>query len=178
MNRPICHWTHPVPPRHLPIHPPFQHIYPFQQPEMSRRQQTFNRKDYGNAPFTINIQEATQQNNLFRTALWTGNHLQVTLMTIDVGDSVGLEMHHDVDQFLQIEEGQGLVQMGNHEHQLDFVRQVAPHSAIIVPAGIWHNLTNIGNTPLKLFSIYTPPEHPKGTIHLTKADAIAADHEH
>ena len=70
-------------------------------------------KDYGNEPFVVNIEEAAEQNNTFRTALWTGRHLQVTLMSINVGEDIGLEIHPTVDQFLRIEEGQGLVQMGN-----------------------------------------------------------------
>lgn len=128
-------------------------------------------RDYGPEPFVININEATMQNNNFRTALWTGKHLQVTLMSINVGESIGLEMHPDVDQFIRIEQGYGLVQMGNDKNNLNFERKVYDEFAIIIPAGKWHNLTNIGNVPIKLYSIYAPPNHPKGTIHRTKADA-------
>lgn len=128
-------------------------------------------RDYGPEPFVININEATMQNNNFRTALWTGKHLQVTLMSINVGESIGLEMHPDVDQFIRIEQGYGLVQMGNDKNNLNFERKVYDDFAIIIPAGKWHNLTNIGNVPIKLYSIYAPPNHPKGTIHRTKADA-------
>ena len=128
-------------------------------------------RDYGPEPFVININEVTKQNNNFRTALWTGNHLQVTLMSINVGESIGLEMHPDVDQFIRIEQGYGLVQMGNNKNNLNFERKVYDDFAIIIPAGKWHNLTNIGNVPIKLYSIYAPPNHPKGTIHRTKADA-------
>lgn len=128
-------------------------------------------RDYGPKPFVMNINEVTKQNNNFRTALWTGNHLQVTLMSINVGESIGLEMHPDVDQFIRIEQGYGLVQMGNNKNNLNFERKVYDDFAIIIPAGKWHNLTNIGNVPIKLYSIYAPPNHPKGTIHRTKADA-------
>ena len=128
-------------------------------------------RDYGPEPFVININEATMQNNNFRTALWTGKRLQVTLMSINVGESIGLEMHPDVDQFIRIEQGYGLVQMGNDKNNLNFERKVYDDFAIIIPAGKWHNLTNIGNVPIKLYSIYAPPNHPKGTIHKTKADA-------
>lgn len=127
-------------------------------------------RDYGPEPFVMNINEVTKQNNNFRTALWTGNHLQVTLMSINVGESIGLEMHPDVDQFIRIEQGYGLVQMGNNKNNLNFERKVYDDFAIIIPAGKWHNLTNIGNVPIKLYSIYAPPNHPKGTIHRTKAD--------
>ena len=128
-------------------------------------------RDYGPEPFIMNINEVTKQNNNFRTALWTGNHLQVTLMSINVGESIGLEMHPDVDQFIRIEQGYGLVQMGNNKNNLNFERKVYDDFAIIIRAGKWHNLTNIGNVPIKLYSIYAPPNHPKGTIHRTKADA-------
>lgn len=132
-------------------------------------------EDYGKEPFVINIDQAVKQNHTFRTALWTGNHLQVTLMSINVGDDIGLEVHPDVDQFLHIEEGTGWVQMGPSKDALPFVRQVSNGSAIMVPAGTWHNVTNTGNIPLKLYTIYAPPEHPFGTVHQTKADAIAAE---
>ena len=117
-------------------------------------------RDYGPEPFVMNINEVTKQNNNFRTALWTGNHLQVTLMSINVGESIGLEMHPDVDQFIRIEQGYGLVQMGNNKNNLNFERKVYDDFAIIIPAGKWHNLTNIGNVPIKLYSIYAPPNHP------------------
>ena len=128
-------------------------------------------KDHGGHPFVVNIHQAARQNNTFRDAIWTGHHLQVTLMSIDVGDDIGLEIHHDVDQFLRIEEGQGFVQMGKTKNHLNFEKYVGDDSAIMIPAGTWHNLTNIGNVPLKLYSIYGPPNHPFGTIHKTKADA-------
>ncbi|NOV03924.1 cupin domain-containing protein [Paenibacillus planticolens] len=132
-------------------------------------------KDYGPEPFAANINQAAKQNCTFRTALWTGNHLQVTLMSINVGEDIGLEIHPNVDQFLRIEQGQGIVQMGKRKDNLNFVRKVSDDSAIIVPAGTWHNVTNTGNIPLKLYSIYAPPEHPHGTVHVTKADAMAAE---
>lgn len=132
-------------------------------------------RDKGPKPFVVNINEAAKQNNTFRTALWTGPNLQVTLMDLGVGESVGLEMHNNVDQFLRLEQGEGFVQMGPSEHQLNFERVVYDDDAIIVPAGTWHNLTNIGTIPLKLYSIYAPPEHPYGTVHHTKADDLGGD---
>lgn len=158
---------------------PYQYngMHPWAQ-QMNMPGQHYDLSDQGGKPFVINIEEAAERNNTFRTALWTGNHLQVTLMSIGVGDDIGLENHHDTDQFLRIEEGEGLVQMGESEHQLHFERRVKEDSAIFVPAGIWHNLTNTGNKPLKLYSIYAPPEHPFGTVHLTKEEAIAAESMH
>jgi Mannose-6-phosphate isomerase len=135
----------------------------------------FQLKDYGPEPFVVNINQASKQNSTYRTALWTGNHLQVTLMSINVGEDIGLEIHPNVDQFLRIEQGQGIVQMGKSKNNLSFVRKVSDDFAIVVPAGTWHNVTNTGNIPLKLYSIYAPPHHPHGTVHVTKADAMAAE---
>ena len=135
-------------------------------------------KDYGPKPFIINIEEAAKQNRNFRTALWTGKHLQVTLMGINVGESIGLEVHPTLDQFLRIEEGEGLVQMGKRKDRLDFQARVRDDYAIVIPAGTWHNLINTGNKPLKLYSIYAPPQHPHGTVHETKAIAMADEEHH
>lgn len=134
--------------------------------------------DYGPESFVINIEEATKQNNTYRIALWTGDYLQLTLMSIDVGEDIGLEMHPDVDQFIRIEEGQGLVRMGDREDRFDFEENVYDDFAFIIPAGKWHNLINTGNTPIKLYSIYAPPEHPHSTVHETKAEAEAAERNH
>lgn len=131
-------------------------------------------KDYGGKPFVVNIERAAKLNPNYRTALWTGSHLQVTLMSIDVGGDIGLEVHPDVDQFIRIEQGQGLVQMGARKDRLDFARRVSEDDAIMIPAGTWHNVINTGHVPLKLYSIYAPPEHPFGTVHRTKAEAMAA----
>ncbi len=127
--------------------------------------------DYGSTPFVININEAAKQNNTFRTALWTGTKLQLTLMSLNVGEDIGLEMHPNVDQFLRIEQGQGIVQMGKTRENLSYRWEVYDDSAIFIPAGTWHNLTNTGTAPLKIYSIYAPPNHPFGTVHATKADA-------
>ena len=132
-------------------------------------------KDYGPNPFVVNIDDAAEQNNTFRTVLWTGNNLQVTLMSIAVGDDIGLEVHPTGDQFIRIEEGQGLVRMGDSKDELNFKKEVSEDSAIMIPAGKWHNVINTGNKPLKLYAIYAPPEHPRDTVHETKADAEAAE---
>ena len=134
-------------------------------------------KDYGPNPFVININDATLQNDNYRTALWTGDHMQLTLMSLGVGEDIGLEMHPDNDQFIRIEEGQGVVQMGDREGRFNFEEPVYDDMIFIIPAGKWHNLTNTGNAPLKLYSIYAPPQHPHGTVHETKADA-EAEHGH
>ncbi len=128
-------------------------------------------RDYGPTPFVINIERATLQNNNFRTVLWTGTHMQLTLMSIKSGEDIGIEMHPNVDQFLRIEQGQGVVMMGNSMDNLNYQQRVNPSDAIIVPAGTWHNVINTGRIPLKLYSIYAPPQHPFGTVHVTKQDA-------
>lgn len=132
-------------------------------------------RDYGPQPIALNIDEAASQNTAFRSAVWTGEHLQVTLMSLNPGEDIGLEMHPDVDQFLRIEDGRGRVQMGDNENNLDYEENVSEDYAIMIPAGSWHNLINIGNTPLKLYSIYAPPEHPRETVHETKQDSIDAE---
>ena len=104
--------------------------------------------------------------------------MQMTLMAIQPGEDIGLEVHTDHDQFLRVEQGLGLVQMGASEDTLDFEANVEGDDAIFVPAGIWHNVTNTGDAPLKLYSIYAPAEHPHGTVHATKAEADAAEAEY
>lgn len=148
-----------------------QGVYPDRSPYNNGNLLT----DYGGKPFVVNINEAAKQNDTFRTALWTGTHLQLTLMSLNSGEDIGLEIHPNVDQFLRIEQGQGIVQMGKSKNNLNFRRRVYDDSAIFIPAGTWHNLTNTGNIPLKLYSIYAPPNHPFGTVHATKRDAIAAE---
>lgn len=136
-----------------------------------------NLMDYGPEPFVVNIDEATKQNSNFRTALWTGTHLQVTLMSIEVDGEIGLEMHPDTDQFIRVEDGMGVVRMGSDQNNLDFERRIRDDFAVMVPAGTWHNIVNTGSKPLKVYSIYAPPHHPQGTVHRTKADAEAAETE-
>lgn len=132
-------------------------------------------RDYGPIPIVVDIEEVTKENDTFRTALWTGSHLQLTLMSINVGDDIGLEMHPNVDQFIRIEDGEGLVKLGNRRDNLDFQKRVGSDDAIVIPAGTWHNVVNAGTVPLKVYSIYAPPQHPRGTVHRTKADAMAAE---
>ena len=135
-------------------------------------------KDYGAGPTVLNIESYTLGNENFRTVLWTGGNLQVTLMTIPVGGDVGLEQHMGIDQFLRIEEGTAQVMMGDSQDNLDFVRDASDDYAIFVPAGKWHNIVNKGDKPLKLYSIYAPAEHPHGTVHKTQQEAMEAEHHH
>jgi len=133
-------------------------------------------QDFGAEPTVLNIDEYTMANDNFRIALWTGTMFQVTLMSIPVGGEIGLELHSDVDQFLRIEGGQGRVFMGDTEDSLTFEESVEADFAIFVPAGKWHNIINTGDKPLKLYSIYSPVEHPHGTVHKTFEESEEAEH--
>ena len=133
-----------------------------------RPQQHQIARDFGPLPYATNIDQLTVSNNTYRTAIWTGKHMQVTAMSINPGDDIGLEVHPDNDQFLRLEEGNGIVQMGNSPNNLSYQQHVFKDWAIFVPAGTWHNLVNTGHIPIKLYSIYAPPHHPWGTVHQTK----------
>ena len=128
-------------------------------------------RDYGPKPFVFNIHHATNMNRNFRTTLWTGGHLQLTLMNIPVRNDIGVEMHSDVDQFVRVESGRAKVYFGNSRNSLREAEVVNENYAILIPAGTWHNIVNIGNCPLKVYSLYAPPQHPFGTIHKNKDDA-------
>nr|CRI06609.1 conserved protein of unknown function [Carnobacterium maltaromaticum] len=128
-------------------------------------------KDHGKKPYVVNIEEATVQNDNYRTTIWTGEKLQVTVMTIQPNDDIGLEVHKGIDQFIRIEEGQGLCLMGPSEDNLNFEQSVSEDEAVFVPADMWHNIKNTGDTPLKLYTIYAGPDHIEGTVHPTHEDA-------
>ena len=133
-----------------------------------------NVTDTGPAPLVVNIEQDTLDNTNYRTTLWTGVNLQITLMSIDSGDDIGLEVHETHDQFLRIEQGQATVKMGPNAETLQ-EWTAGPSDAIVVPAGVWHDLVSTGDVPLKVYSIYAPPQHPHGTVHVTKAEGEAAE---
>jgi len=121
--------------------------------------------------YVDNIEKATVENDLFRRVLYTGQNIQLVLMTLQPGEEIGAETHDDRDQFFRIEEGEG-------EIHIDGVKNhVEDDFAVIVPAGALHNVVNTGDKPLRLYTIYGPPEHVDGTVHKTKQEADAA-HEH
>ncbi len=124
--------------------------------------------DEGPNPFVTDIEADTLANENYRTTRWTGSNLQMTLMSIEPGHDIGLEVHSDGDQFLRVEAGVARVQMGPTEDDLPFDREVGDDWAILVPAGMWHNISNIGQETLKVYAIYGPPEHPHGTVDPTK----------
>lgn len=139
---------------------------------------SYDYSDRGNTPVVENIEGMTLDNSNYRTTIWTGTKLQVTVMSIAVNDDIGLEVHHGIDQFLRIEAGQGLCVMGPTEDNLNFEAIVGPDDAIMVPADYWHNVTNTGDVPLKLYTIYAGPDHVAGTVHPTHQDAIDDPNEH
>lgn len=122
------------------------------------------------------IERATLDNTTFRTVVFTGEHTQLTVMSIPGGEDIGREVHHDRDQFLRIEQGRARVELSTTEDGTDETHDVGADWAVIVPAGMWHNVVNTGDGELKVYSLYSPPEHPDGTVHVTKADALAAEH--
>lgn len=132
--------------------------------------------DYGPNFFAANINHLAKRNNTFRMALWTGDHLQVTLMCIPVGEEIGLEMHPDVEQLIRVECGIGTVQMGLTRDKLPFHTVISGDYAMIIPAGTWHNIVNTGTIPLRLMSVYAPPQHPKDTVYLTRESSEDTEH--
>lgn len=132
--------------------------------------------DSGGSPFICNLRRITQANDSFRTAVWTGQHLQMTLMCIPARGEIGLEMHEDVDQLLCLEAGRAMVYLGDSPHCMRRWGSVGCGDAILIPAGTWHNLVNTGSHALKLYSLYAPPQHPFGTVHRTQADAAYGEH--
>jgi mannose-6-phosphate isomerase-like protein (cupin superfamily) len=124
------------------------------------------------------IEKETVDNTTFRTVVFTGEHTQLTVMRIAPGEDIGRERHSDRDQFLRIEQGKARVEFGSSEDTIDETHDVEDEWAVVVPAGVWHNVVNTGTEDLKLYSLYSPPEHREGTVHATKADAEAAEHAH
>jgi mannose-6-phosphate isomerase-like protein (cupin superfamily) len=122
------------------------------------------------------IEAETLDNNAFRTVVFTGEHTQLTVMRLGPGEDIGRESHPHLDQFLRVEHGVARVELGRTEDVIDETYEVEADWAVIVPAGVWHNVVNTGTSDVKLYSLYSPPEHPAGTVHQTKADALAAEH--
>lgn len=128
------------------------------------------RTDHGPDPYVINIEQAALQNSNFRTAVWTGCHLQMTVMCIPPCGEIGLEVHGDTDQLIRVERG-AAVKIGECVNQPDFQQNICKGDVVFIPAGTWHNVVNIGRNTLKVSSVYAPPNHRRGTVHPTKADA-------
>ena len=130
-------------------------------------------RDVGPEPNAFNIEHATKENRNYRSVAWSGRFLQATLMSIPVGGDIGLEAHPQTDQFLRIDAGFGRVQMGAAKDKLAFEREVSSGWCVLAPAGIWHNITNTGTTPLQVYAIYAPAHHKPGKVQETAAMAAA-----
>jgi len=136
-------------------------------------------EDLGGKPWVLDVENATLANDNYRVANWTGQYMQLVFMTLKPGEVIDLEMHDGHDQFIRIEQGEARVLMGETEDNLSFDEMVSDDWAILIPAGYWHKIENVGSTDLKVYTLYGPAEHQMGTIHKTHAEAEEAhDHEH
>lgn len=122
--------------------------------------------------YHTNIETLTLGNSNFRQVLYTGAHSQLVLMSLKAGEEIGNEVHPEVDQFFRFEKGSGKAVLNETEEI-----ELNAEDVLIVPAGTWHNIINTGSEDLKLYTIYSPANHPDGTIHATKADADRAEAE-
>ena len=122
--------------------------------------------------FIADIEERTEKNRDFRRVIYTGPNMQLVLMSLEPGEEIGEEVHPHTDQFFRVEEGTGEVRMGGKDTRIE------SDAAIVVPAGTRHNIRNTGTEPLRLYTLYAPPQHADGTVHRTKAEADAAEHVH
>ena len=129
--------------------------------------------DHGPNPYSTNLSRLAGKNPNYRTAIWTGQELQLTVMSIPKKGEVGLEVHPETDQFFYVAEGSGIVLMGPAQNSLNYTMPLEKGSAIFIPLGTWHNIVNKGCGNLKLFTVYAPPHHPHGTVQKTKAIADA-----
>ena len=145
--------------------------------------QQSNVNQWSNLGWVADVEAATVENTNFRTVLFTGSHLQLTVMSLATGEHIGWEMHDHLDQFLRVEQGAGTLRLGTSADDVAEEHDVSDDWAMIIPAGTWHDVLNTGDSDLKLYSIYSPPDHPAGTVHATKADADAdeadaSEHDH
>lgn len=131
--------------------------------------------EHGPGPFAVNVECAAKKNQNYRAAVWTGENLQMTVMSIPTQCETGVEVHPDTDQMLRVEDGQGLVRVGCSEDQLNCKQKLDIGDAVFIPAGVWYNFMNTGECNLKLSSVYAPPEHARGTVHRTKEEAEASE---
>lgn len=129
--------------------------------------------DNGPRPNAFDIETETRANDTYRTVAWTGRYLQVTLMSIPPGESIGLEAHPKTDQFLRLDSGQGRCVMGPAEDDLSFTQDVSDGWAIQVPAGTWHDVINTGEEPMRLYAVYAPTHHAQGIVQDTAEQAEA-----
>ena len=147
-----------------------------EQPAHEEAELPEEQHDMGKQPWVLDIEEATIANPTYRIARWTGEYMQMVLMSLKPGEIIDLEIHEDHDQFIRIEQGEARILMGETEDNLTFDENVSDDWAIFIPAGFWHQVRNTGNNDLKLYTIYAPSEHPEGTVHGTYEEAELHHH--
>ena len=124
--------------------------------------------EHGGEIYYLNVEKSANKNRNFRESIWTGRYLQMTLMSIHCGEDIGIELHKDTDQYIRVEHGYALVLTGCDSKNLDNKHKLTTGDAVLIPAGVWHNIVNIGRCDLKLSSVYAPPHHPKCTVQENK----------
>jgi mannose-6-phosphate isomerase-like protein (cupin superfamily) len=122
--------------------------------------------------YSTDIEKATEENENFRTVLYTGPNAQLVVMTLQPGEDIGQERHDSVDQFIRVESGSAVAILDGDRHELE------SDWVVMIPAGTEHNVINTSDEPLRLYTIYSPPNHPDGTVHRTKAEAEAYERAH
>lgn len=127
-----------------------------------------NRCGCGGQPTVMDIDRETKENTNFRKEAWTGEHLQVTLMCIPTNCDIGVEIHEDTDQLVCIVQGCATITFGATKCSMCDGQRANGGDACLIPAGTWHNITNSGSIPLKVYSVYAPPHHAAGTVQRTK----------
>lgn len=130
-------------------------------------------KDIGPQPDSFDLETATTTNDVYRRVAWSGKYLQLTLMSIEPGQSIGLEVHPETDQFLRLDAGKGHVRMGPTAEEITFTEEVSDGWCILVPAGTWHDVINTGDEPMRLYAVYAPVHHAAGKVHATFAESEA-----
>ena len=122
--------------------------------------------------YVDNIEEKSEDNDNFRKVVFTADHMQLVVMSLKAGEDIGEEVHETVDQFIRVESGDGLAVLNGEE------TKISDGFAAVIPAGTKHNIINQGGSEMKLYTIYTPPQHRDGTIHVTKTEAMADEGDH
>ena len=130
-------------------------------------------EDIGPRPQSFDLEQATRDNENYRSVVWSGRYLQLTLMSIPPGGDIGLEVHPETDQFIRLDAGRGRVEMGTAKDRLTMKKEVSDGWCVLVPAGTWHNITNIGAEPMQVYAVYAPAHHKPGKMHATASDAAA-----
>ena len=148
--------------------------------EKSVGQKAVSEKVQRPEPFALDIEKGTMENDNYREVSWTGEHMQLVFMSIAPGKQIDLEIHNELDQFIRVEQGQAQVLLGEDKNDLNIEKNAEGDWAVLIPAGYWHVVKNTGETPLKLYVLYSPPSHPEGTVNQNykEAQKYAEKHGH